>query len=39
VVQSGRWYDPPLRLSDGKNGPGLGMTIDTDYLRDAQKVG
>ncbi len=42
VEKSDQWYDPPLRLSDGKinvpDGPGLGMTIDTDYLRNAQKV-
>lgn len=42
VQKSGTWYDPPLRLKDGKinvpKGPGLGMAIDGDYLKDARKI-
>jgi L-alanine-DL-glutamate epimerase-like enolase superfamily enzyme len=42
VEKSGTWYDPPLRLKDGvinaPEGPGLGMTIGADYLKDAQKI-
>ncbi|MBE0536300.1 MAG: mandelate racemase/muconate lactonizing enzyme family protein [Phycisphaerae bacterium] len=42
VEKSGTWYDPPLRLTDGKinvpDRPGLGMTLDSGYLKDAQKI-
>jgi L-alanine-DL-glutamate epimerase-like enolase superfamily enzyme len=42
VEKSGRWYDPPLHLKDGKinvpKGLGLGMAIDSSYLKDASKI-
>ena len=42
VEQSGKWYDPPLRLKNGAvnvpEGPGLGTKIDDEYLKDAVKI-
>ena len=38
INKSKRWYDPPLTLKDGEihvpKGPGLGLTIDPDVLKD-----
>lgn len=40
IEQTGKWYDPPLRLKDGAinvpTGPGLGIVAD--LLRDAKPV-
>jgi L-alanine-DL-glutamate epimerase-like enolase superfamily enzyme len=42
IVQTGPWYDPPLRLNNGAvnvpTGPGLGIADITDLLRNAKPV-
>lgn len=40
--QTGPWYDPPLRLKNGRinvpTGPGLGISQDADILKSAKPV-
>ena len=42
MKETGRWYDPPLRLKDGAvnvpQGPGLGLPEDFELLRNAKPV-
>jgi hypothetical protein len=43
LSKSGRWYDPPLKLTDGAisvpTGPGLGLPTDADAFRGARELG
>ena len=43
LSKSGRWYDPPLKLTDGAisvpTGPGLGLPTDADVFGGAREVG
>jgi len=42
LARTGSWYAPPLRLKNGAinvpTGPGLGITMDADILRNAKPV-
>ncbi|MBL7153286.1 MAG: mandelate racemase/muconate lactonizing enzyme family protein [Phycisphaerae bacterium] len=42
LAQTGPWYDPPLRLKDGRinvpTAPGLGISDDADILKNAKPV-
>jgi L-alanine-DL-glutamate epimerase-like enolase superfamily enzyme len=43
ISRTGKWYDPPLKLTDGAvnipTAPGLGLPTEADIFREAKKVG
>ena len=42
LTRTGPWYDPPLRLKNGAinipTGPGLGIAVEADLLRNAKRI-